>query len=262
MNILFIGDISGRTGRRAIFEKLYDIKAKYAADFVIANGENSSGGSGITKKVYEELQRAGIDVFTLGNHAFSKKEVFTLFSEGENVIRPANLPEGTPGCGMNIFYAKNKAKVAVINLIGQLYMDKPEGITNPFLVVDELIGKAKEKTNIIIVDMHAEATSEKEAMGWYLDGKVSAVIGTHTHVQTADETILPKGTAYITDVGMTGAQDSILGVKIEPALNKFLQKVPARFEIAGGKTKFCAVVLNIDEATGKALAIERIYLKD
>ena len=259
MNILFIGDICGRCGREALFTYLEDIKYEYNIDYTIANGENAAGGLGITVKTYEEMTRAGVDFFTLGNHAFSKaNDAKILLERGENLVRPENmLPENLPGGGLSIVRLKNGEKLAIINLVGRIYMDEA---TDPFKCADELINRAKEVTDNIIVDFHAEATSEKEAMGFYLDGRASAVFGTHTHIQTADEKILPKGTAYITDAGMTGAVNSVLGMEIETAVGRFVTPLESHpFKSAEGKARFCAVCVNIDEKTGKALGVKRIW---
>ncbi|MEE0868000.1 MAG: TIGR00282 family metallophosphoesterase [Clostridia bacterium] len=258
MNILFIGDIMGRCGRNALFETLWNIKNEYNIDYTVANGENASGGLGMNAKGYEELCRAGVDFFTMGNHTFSKKEIIRLFENGENIVRPANLPEKMAGEGMAIVNTP-KGKLAIINLIGRLYID--ENNLSPFFVADELIKKAAEKTKAILIDFHAEATSEKEALGYYLDGRVSAVLGTHTHIQTADERILPCGTAYITDVGRTGARDSVLGLDKNASIERFTLPPDAKklpFSVAKGKYQVCAVVVNIDENDGKAKEIKRL----
>jgi len=259
MNILFIGDIMGRCGRDAVFELLPEIKEEYNIDYTIANGENASGGLGMNRNGYEELSRAGIDFFTMGNHTFSKKEVIKLFAEGENIIRPANLDGENVGEGMVVVNISAKAKLAIINLIGRLYIDEKH--KSPFFTAQELIKKARERTNNIIVDFHAEATSEKEALGYFLDGTVSAVLGTHTHIQTADERILPCGTAYITDVGRTGARDSVLGLDKDASIARFIlppeEKKPP-FKVASGRAQLCAVVIKIDEQTGKAEEIKRL----
>ncbi len=259
MNILFIGDICGRCGREALFTYLEDIKYEYNIDYTIANGENAAGGLGITVKTYEEMQRAGVDFFTLGNHAFSKaNDANSLLSRGENLVRPANmLPDNLPGEGMAIVRGKNGEKIAIINLLGRVYMDEAN---DPFSEADRLIEEAKKVTNIIIVDFHAEATSEKEAMGFYLDGRASAVFGTHTHIQTADEKILPKKTAYITDVGMTGAVNSVLGMEIDSALGRFITPNESHpFKSAMSNARFCAVVVTVDEKTGEAVEVKRIW---
>jgi len=258
MNILFIGDIMGRCGRDAVFELLPELKDEYNIDYTIANGENASGGLGMNRRGYEELTRAGIDFFTMGNHTFSKKEIVSLFNEGENIIRPANLTGENPGDGMAIINIKG-TKLAIINLIGRIYID--ENNLSPFFTAEEIIKKAKRKTNNIIIDFHAEATSEKEALGYYLDGKVTAVLGTHTHIQTADERILPCGTAYITDVGRTGAIDAVLGLDKNASIARFtlpadIKKPP--FKVAEGRGQLCAVVIKINEESGKAEEIIRI----
>lgn len=259
MNILFIGDICGRCGREALFEYLEDIKYEYNIDYTIANGENAAGGLGITVKTYEEMVRSGVDFFTLGNHAFSKaKDATTLLERGENIVRPANLlPETLPGGGLAVSRGRNGEKIAIINLLGSVYM---ENASDPFKMADELIEQAKKSTNIIIVDFHAEATSEKEAMGFYLDGRVTGVFGTHTHIQTADEKILPKGTAYITDAGMTGAVNSVLGMEVETAVGRFVTPDESHpFKSAEGKARFCAVCVKVDEKTGRAVEVKRIW---
>ena len=258
MNILFIGDIMGRCGRDAVFELLPEIKDEFNIDYTIANGENASGGLGMNRRGYEELCRAGIDFFTMGNHTFSKKEIISLLNDGENIVRPANLEGSNPGEGMAIVNV-GANKLAIINLIGRIYIN--ENHLSPFTAADELIAKAKERTPNIIIDFHAEATSEKEALGYYLDGKVSAVLGTHTHIQTADERILPHGSAYITDVGRTGARDAVLGLDKDASIARFIlppdtKKPP--FKVAQGKGQLCAVVIKIDEKAGKAEEIIRI----
>lgn len=259
MNILFIGDICGRCGRDALFEYLEDIKYEYNIDYTIANGENAAGGLGITVKTYEEMQKAGVDFFTLGNHAFSKaNDAKILLTGGENVVRPENmLPSDLPGRGMEIVRTKDGCKIAIINLIGRVYMEEA---LDPFKCADRLIEEAKKVTDIIIVDFHAEATSEKEAMGFYLDGRVTGVFGTHTHIQTADEKILPKGTAYITDAGMTGAVNSVLGMEVNTAVGRFVTPDESHpFKSAEGKARFCAVCVSVDEKTGKAYEVKRIW---
>ena len=260
MKILFTADISGRVGRRVAAESLFELKSKTDIDVSIANAENAAGGLGLTRDTYEELSRAGYMLFTMGNHTFDKAEIKELFRENENVIRPANYPDGTPGKGMEILTAKSGEKVAVINLMGQAFLDKD--LTSPFTKADELVEEARRITPVIFVDFHAEATSEKVALGRYLDGRVTAVIGTHTHIQTADETILPGGTAYLTDAGMTGPQDSCLGMDVEVAINRFLDREPKRFETAKGKGQWNAVWIEADPETGKAISIERINEKE
>lgn len=254
MNILFFADISGRCGREAVFDSIYDLKERYGADVIIANGENAAGGFGITKSIAEELARAGVDIITTGNHVYSKKEIIPLFDE-LNIIRPLNLPRNDPGAGYIVYTARSGEKIAVINLLGRLYMDLPA--SSPFFAIDEALEEIKGRARHIVVDFHAEATSEKKAMGYYLDGRVSAVLGTHTHVQTADERILPKKTAYITDVGMCGAVDSVLGAKKEIAISRFTSAVNARFEEAGGQRFINAVFIKTNDE-GQAEEIVRI----
>lgn len=260
MNILFIGDIMGRCGRDAVFEMLPEIKEEYNIDYTIANGENASGGLGMNRNGYEELRRAGIDFFTMGNHTFSKKDIISLMNEGENIVRPANLEGDNPGEGMAIVNV-GTAKLAIINLIGRVYIN--DNHHSPFFAAKALIKKAKEKTPNIIIDFHAEATSEKEALGYFLDGEVSALFGTHTHIQTADERILPHGTAYITDVGRTGARDSVLGLDKDASIARFTMSADRKkppFNVARGKSQLCAVVIKIDQETGKAEEIKRLCI--
>ncbi|MBL7081701.1 MAG: TIGR00282 family metallophosphoesterase [Candidatus Omnitrophica bacterium] len=253
MNILFIGDIVGRPGRETVKGLLPSLKKEFALDFVIANVENAAGGSGITLATANELFSYGIDVFTSGDHIFKKREALSIINEEPRLLRPANFPLATPGRGAGQFITKTGGSVVLINLLGRVFMEAREC---PFRIVKEEIDKNKAK--VIIVDFHAEATSEKVAMGWYLDGLVSAVLGTHTHIQTADEKILPYGTAYITDVGMTGPQRSVIGRKIESVLARFITQIEHRFEVANEDLQLQGVVLNIDEDTGKAKSIIRI----
>lgn len=250
MKILFIGDIVGRSGREAVLAELENLKYRENIDFCIANGENSSGGLGMSRKAYEELRSAGVDYFTMGNHTFSKPDVSLLLSQGENICRPANYSESYPGDGYAIVTDNAGRKIAVMNLMGTVYNDIP--LTNPFLSADELLEKIHKVTNTVILDFHAEATSEKIAMGRYLDSRVSAVFGTHTHVQTSDAAILPGGTAYITDVGMTGPVDSVLGMKSEIAIKRFLTGEKVRYEQSKNKAVLHAVITQIDDETGKA----------
>ncbi|KYO65740.1 hypothetical protein ATZ99_13780 [Thermovenabulum gondwanense] len=247
----------GRPGRNILKENLKNIIEEYTVDFVIANGENAAGGNGITKKVAEELFETGVNFLTMGNHVWDNKDIFTFIDNEERIIRPLNYPPGTPGKGSKIIEIKNNLKIGIINISGRTYM---QNLDCPFRTCIEEIEKISSITNIIIVDFHAEATSEKQAMGWYLDGKVSAVIGTHTHVQTADERILPGGTAYITDVGMTGAFNSILGVEVEGVIKKFITQLPARFDVAKGIAQLNSVLIEIEENTGRATSINRINL--
>ncbi|HHV59938.1 MAG TPA: TIGR00282 family metallophosphoesterase [Clostridiaceae bacterium] len=254
MNVLFIGDVVGNPGRRAIKELLPELKREYSIDFCIANGENAAGGSGITYVVAQELYKSGIDAITMGNHVWSKKEIFSFIESDTKIIRPANYLEGLPGKGSAVI-SNNNGKIGIINLMGRIYM---EPVECPFRTADKEVEILKNSVRIIIVDMHAEATSEKTALAWYLDGKVSGVIGTHTHVQTADERILPFGTGFITDVGMTGPYEGIIGVKRNTVIEKFITFMPARFELEKGKIQLNAVVLEIDDSTGKTIEMHRI----
>jgi len=252
MNILFIGDVVGRPGREIVKKLLPELKKELAVDLTLINGENAAAGVGITEKIYQELIEMGIDIITMGNHMWDKKEFVKEIDHCPRIIRPANYPPGTPGLDRILYKG-----VGIVNLCGRVFM---QSLDCPFRVGEKVINDLKKETKMIIVDMHAEATSEKYAMGWFLDGKVSAVIGTHTHVQTVDERILPKGTAYITDIGMVGPYNSVIGVEIEPILQRFLTQMPHRFEPAKeGPGIFNAVVLKIDSETGKALEIKRIF---
>ncbi|MGD9014532.1 MAG: TIGR00282 family metallophosphoesterase [Candidatus Omnitrophota bacterium] len=253
MNVLFIGDIVGRPGREIIRDLLPGLKKEFTLDFVIANTENAAGGSGITPGIVEELVGYGIDAFTSGDHIFKKRDVLSIINQEPRLLRPANFPLACPGKGAGVFKIDNHQSMALINIIGRVFMEPREC---PFRVVKEEIDKAESK--IIIVDFHAEATSEKVAMGWYLDGLVSAVLGTHTHIQTADEKILPKGTAYITDVGMTGPQHSVIGRRVEDVIARFITQVDRRFEVAAEDIQLQGVILDIDENTGRARSISRI----
>ncbi|OIQ08863.1 TIGR00282 family metallophosphoesterase [Neomoorella thermoacetica] len=255
MRILMIGDVVGRPGRKAVREVLPALLQEHRPDLVIANGENAAGGNGITPDTAGELFASGIDVLTMGNHVWDKREALTLLEEEERIIRPANYPPGTPGRGYNLFEVKEGLKVGVINLSGRVFLPPLEC---PFRLGRQLAEELRAETRVIIVDFHAEATSEKVALGWHLDGLVSAVVGTHTHIQTADARVLPGGTAYITDVGMTGPRDSVLGVKTEIIVHKFLTQLPARFEIAGGVIQLEGVILDIDPSTGRAAGIQRV----
>ena len=258
LNILFIGDIMGRTGRNSLFTYLYDLKDKLSVDFCIANCENAAGGFGATAKHLDELIKAGVDAFTTGNHVYSKKEIIPLLNGNDyDIVRPYNLPKKDPGRGTMVCTAENGEKIAVINLLGRLFMGLP--CDEPFAAADRALDEVRDRAKIILVDFHAEATSEKRAMGYYLDGKVSAVLGTHTHVQTADEMILPNGTAYITDVGMCGAKNFVLGAEIDTAIGKLTSSVTGRFEIAKGEQQFNAMFMKFN-ADGKCGEIKRIYL--
>lgn len=241
-----------------IKQYLPKLKTKYHPNIIIVNGENAAHGKGLTEKLFREFIEAGTHVVTMGNHTWDKKEIFEFIDETPNLIRPANFPEGTPGKG--IYYFKSGGKeIAVINLQGRTFLPP---IDCPFRKADELIEEAKKRTPYIFVDFHGEATSEKQAIGWYLDGRASAVVGTHTHVQTADERILPKGTAYISDVGMTGPYDGILGVNKEAVIKRFLTSLPVRFEMAEGRTQLNGVIIELDPKTGAGKSIKRIQIND
>lgn len=258
MNILLIGDITGRPGREVTKELLPELKKRERIDFTIANAENIAGGSGITPDTCEELLEAGIDVLTSGDHIWKQKQIFDIIDTEDRLLRPANYPENTPGSGSGIYKTEKNISVAVINLLGRIFM---QPIDCPFRSGIQHIKDIEKRTKIILVDMHAEATSEKVAMGWYFDGLVSCVFGTHTHVQTADERILTKGTAYITDLGMTGPFDSVIGRKKEQILERFLSRMPVRFQVAERDVRLNGAVVSIDEKTGKATSIKRIQVK-
>jgi 2',3'-cyclic-nucleotide 2'-phosphodiesterase len=255
VRILFIGDIFGKPGRDLIRRGVGPLSEHHAIDLVIANAENAAAGSGITRELGDQILGWGVDVMTSGNHIWSKREAIDYIGAEPRLLRPANFPAGAPGNGSYLARSADGRTAGVINVMGRVFMQQ---LDDPFAVVRREIEALQSRAKVIIVDFHAEATSEKAAMGWYLDGKVTAVIGTHTHVQTADERILPKGTAYLTDVGMTGPHDSIIGVDIEPALSRFLNGMPSRFEPATENPRLNAVVIDADEKSGRALDIERL----
>ena len=254
MRILCIGDIVGTPGVETVCSQLNYLKQDYSIDFVVANGENSATGNGITKDKAEKLVDCGVDVITLGNHGFSKPDAGLLMNSGFPMVRPINLPSGTPGNGFIIKECNGK-KIAVINALGRVYMNPCD---SPFDAVNNCLEILNEKADIILLDFHAEATSEKYAMGWYLDGKVTAVFGTHTHVQTADERILPKGTAYITDIGMTGPYNSVLGMDKDISVSRFLTLMYKRYEVAAGNCILSGIILDIPEK--KVVSISRISI--
>lgn len=258
MKVLFIGDIVGGGGRQAVEELLPRIQKEKGIDFSIANGENAAGGTGITPKIMNQLFSYGVDIITSGNHLWDKKQIIPIIDKERRLLRPANYPPGVPGLGSTVTETENGSKIGIINLSGRVFMP---ALDCPFRTAEREIKKLRKETLLIVVDIHAEATSEKIAMGWFLDGKVSAVIGTHTHVQTADEGILPQGTAYITDIGMTGAAKSVIGVKTDLILRRFLTQLPVRFEPAEEDIQLSAVVLDLNPSTGKANSIERIQMK-
>lgn len=258
MKVLFVGDIVGKVGRMTTKALLPAIVDRYKIDLVIANGENAAGGFGITDKLVSEILGYGIHVITTGNHVWDKKEFIAQISKENRLLRPLNYPPGVPGYGSVMLTISKGEKVGVMNISGRVFMSN---IDCPFRIAKEEVEKLRSITKTIVIDFHAEATSEKMAFGYFMDGKVSAVIGTHTHVQTADEKILPGGTAYITDVGMTGPDNSIIGIEKEQVIHRFLTNMPVRFETARGEGIFSAVVVEIDEKTGNASAIQRLQLR-
>ena len=255
MNLLFIGDIVGEPGRRAVKTLLPRLRETYALDFIVANGENSAGGAGITPRTAAEIFAAGVNVITCGDHLWDQKEVTELLYHESRFLRPLNYPAGTPGQGAALFPVNGFPPVAVMNAQGRTFM---AALENPFHLATEEVGRLRRSTNIIFVDFHAEATSEKIAFARLLDGQVSAVVGTHTHVQTADEQIFPGGTAYLSDAGFTGPQESVLGREIEPVIKRFLTNTPQRFDVAKKRIVLHGAVITIDETSGRALKIQRI----
>jgi hypothetical protein len=255
VKIIFIGDIVGEPGRRAVNEILPRLRRKHEADLVIANGENSAGGSGITPKIAEEVFACGVDIITSGDHLWDQKEVLGLLQNESRFLRPLNYPQGTPGQGSIVHQASNRPPVGIVNLQGVTFMANLE---NPFIRIRAEVDRLRQKTGIIFIDFHAEATSEKIALARMLDGQVSAIVGTHTHVQTADEQILPGGTAYLTDAGFTGPHDSVIGREVEPVIKRFLTLQPQRFAVATGKIKLQGALVEINENTGRAVGIERL----
>jgi len=260
MKILFIGDIFGHPGRRIVKELLPTLVGEYDPDLVLANGENAAAGFGITPPLVEELLDMGIAVLTSGNHIWDKKEIYTYLSEHADgrLLRPANYPPGVPGHGVYLGKTRSGFDYAVLNLQGRIFMNP---IDCPFRTADAELARIPPQVKIRIVDIHAEATSEKISLGWYLDGRVTAVLGTHTHIATADETILPNGAAYVTDLGMTGPYDSVIGIDKQPVIQKFLNQLPTRFEVAKGDVRLHAVLIEADPQTGHALSIQRIMRK-
>ena len=258
MNILFVGDVVGSPGRRALAEGLLPLIDKRRIDFTVVNVENAAGGFGLTLELFEDLSRMPIDVFSSGNHIWDKKEINEALNSSDRLLRPANYPKGNPGRGFTVQSTAAGVPVGVLNLQGQVFM--PAHADSPFRIADEELARAGD-VRVILVDMHAEATSEKQAMGWYLDGRVSAVIGSHTHVPTADETVLPGGTAYLSDAGMTGAYEGIIGFSRDRIIEKFLSQTPRAFETAKKDIRLSGAVVTVDEETGKAKAIERVQVR-
>ena len=257
MKILFIGDIVGKPGRALIRSAVPRLVAKFEIDLVVANVENAAGGNGITREIGETIRDHGIDVMTTGNHVWDKREALDYIEIEPRLIRPANFPQGAPGAGHVVTNSRRGDSVAVINVMGRVFMAP---LDNPFAVVRDVIATVRQEARVIFVDFHAEATSEKIAMGWHLDGQVTAVVGTHTHVQSADERVLPAGTAYITDVGMTGPHDSVIGVDKQVVLKRFLTGMPGRFNTASGDPRLHGVIVTADADTGRATSIERLSL--
>ena len=254
MKVLTVGDIVGKTGLEKLKETLPKVIEENNIDFVIVNGENAADGMGITEKMYKELLNLNVDVVTMGNHTWGKKEIFNFIND-KHIIRPANYPSNNPGKGYDIYECKNK-QIAVINLIGRTTMQVLS--ENPFIVAKDIINEIKDAVDIIIIDFHAEATAEKIALGYYLDGDITILFGTHTHVQTADEEILEKGTAYITDIGMTGPKKSVIGMDVDVSIKRFETSLPEKYKVAEGKGKFNSCMFEIDEQTNKVIKIERI----
>lgn len=260
MRILFLGDVMGRAGRQALSEHGPALKARYAPDVMLVNGENAAGGFGITEAIYEDILAAGADAVTLGNHAFDQREALVFIERSPRLVRPANFPLGTPGRGAALIETAKGARVLVMNLMGRIFMD---ALDDPFAIAEREIAAAPlgEVADAIVIDIHAEATSEKQALAHYLDGRVTLVVGTHTHVPTADHQILPGGTAYLSDLGMCGDYDSVIGMEKEEPIGRFLRKLPSsRFEPAMGEATVCGVLVDSDDATGLALRIEPIRI--
>lgn len=258
MKILIVGDVVGRTGRQAFDRYTRELRRSRNIDLVIVNGENSAGGKGISRKALDELYRGGADIVTSGNHIWDNREIYGFIDDEPYLVRPANYPEGAPGKGWCIYPFRN-VNVAVINLAGRVFM--PE-MDCPFQKIEDILSDIGNQADIFILDLHAETTSEKMAMGFYLDGRVQAVVGTHTHIQTADARILPKGTAYITDLGMVGPWNSVLGVKPDIIIRRFTSCMPVRFELAEGPAVYSALLVEIDTASGRAVRVERILLNE
>jgi 2',3'-cyclic-nucleotide 2'-phosphodiesterase len=258
LRVFFIGDIVGSPGRKIVHDRLGDILAQRSVDLCVANGENAASGFGITPRLAEELFNCGIEVLTGGNHIWDRKEIFEYFPHQPRLLRPANFPNGSPGKGLFLGRAKNGIGYAILNLQGRTFMTP---IDDPFRTASEQLASLPPEVKVILVDMHAEATSEKQAMGWFLDGRVSAVLGTHTHVPTADHRVLPGGTAYITDVGMTGPHDGVIGMAKQGILQRFLDALPAKFSVAEGDVQMNTVLIDVDEGTGRARSIERLNFR-
>lgn len=259
MKCLFVGDIVGKPGRRVLLHYLESVRKQHAIDFVVVNAENAAGGFGVTEKITRQLVDNGVHCLSNGNHAWDKKEALEFIDRYPALLRPHNYPEGTPGTGWRIYNA-GSTRIGVLNLMGNVFMHP--ALECPFRLADKVLADKPDDVKVVIVDMHAEATSEKQAMGWHLDGRVSAVVGTHTHVPTADERLLPRGTAYISDIGMTGCYDSVIGMDRHISLKRFITKLAERYQVADGPASLCAVILDIDETTGRSRSITRLRLDE
>ena len=255
MRLLFIGDVFGKPGRRLIQQKLHGLIQQLRIDFCVANAENAAAGFGITPEIADELFQSEIDLLTSGNHIWDKRTIVPYLNEQPRLLRPHNYPTSAPGTGIFIGDTRCGVRVGVLNMQGRVFMPT---LDCPFSIGDAAVERIRKETPVIVVDFHAEATSEKQAFAWYFDGRVSAVVGTHTHVQTADERLLPRGTAYITDLGMTGPYDSVIGSIPDLALERFIRQMPVRLEPASANPRLCGAVIEIDEQTGRALSIERV----
>ena len=261
MKILFIGDVVGKPGRRALRRFLPELQDQTEADLTVVNAENAAGGFGVTAGVLEEfLEQSEIDVLTSGNHIWDKREALDLIQDEPRLLRPHNYPAGTPGSGWIVATASNGVQVGVLNIMGTVFMHPT--LDCPFSSAHQALEKKPSDAKVVLVDFHAEATSEKVAMGWYLDGRASAVVGTHTHVPTADERVLPQGTAHISDVGMTGCYNSVIGMETAGVLKRFVERVPERFEVASGSASVCGVIIDVDETTGKSRGIARVRVNE
>lgn len=256
MKILIVGDVVARPGRAVLMEQLPILQAKHEIDATIVNVENSAAGFGVTQKLVNQFLSLDIDIMTSGNHIWDKRETLEFIEEYPQLLRPHNYPKGTPGSGWGEFTTKSGVKVGVLNMMGQAFMHPP--LDSPYECVNEVLENKPDDIKVVVLDYHAETTSEKVGMGWYLDGKVSVVVGTHTHIPTADERLLHHGTAYVTDLGMTGCYDSVIGSDTKLVLQRMVHKLPARLEPATGKGSLCAVVVDVDETTGAARSIKRV----
>ncbi|MEK8089891.1 TIGR00282 family metallophosphoesterase [Thermithiobacillus plumbiphilus] len=260
MNLLFVGDVVGEPGRRVLLRHLRPLKDKLMLDYIVVNAENIAGGFGVTEKICRELFEHEVDVISSGNHIWDRKEALEYITREPRLLRPHNFPSGTPGSGWHVGQTASGEPVGVLNLMGQAFMHPT--LDCPFQAADQVLAAKPDNLKMILVDMHAETTSEKMALGWHLDGRVSAVVGTHTHVPTADERVLSRGTAYISDVGMTGPYDSVIGMKKEGALKRFLTKLPERLEVAPGPATLSAVLIRVDPVSGRSQGIERISIRE